>query len=169
MNYQEFIDNCYKVLDNTPPSTRLHIMTTINLTSAPSFIDFLKQIKDFRSKYQTKKHEFRVRTHFSYLRFPRTLMLSLLSEEDKKKYGDEWLAYVNEWKLTKEKNESEAFYYEEVDQIERLVEFMRNDKQPKVVYDDMRSYINQLDERRGNNFSETFPTLSYLMEESYYG
>lgn len=169
MNYGEFIENCYKVLDNTPGSTRLHFMTTINLTSAPSFIEFLEQIRKFRSKYQTKKHEFRVRTHLSYLRFPRTLMLSLLSKEDKQRYGDEWLEYINKWKLTKDKNPEEAFYYEEVDQVERLVEFMRTDIQPKVVYDDMRSYIRQLDERRGRNFCETFPMLDYLMNEDYYG
>ena len=47
--------------------------------------------------------------------------------------------------------------------MERLVEFMRNDKQPNVVYDDMRSYLQQLDERRGNFFPEVFPELAYLM------
>ena len=53
--------------------------------------------------------------------------------------------------------------------MERLVEFMRNDKQPNVVYDDMRSYLLQLDERRGNFFPEVFPELAYLMDNNYYG
>ena len=79
-------------------------MTTINLTSAPSLLGFFKVIKEMRSKYQTKIHEFRVRTHLSYLRFPRTLMLSLLSEEDKKHYGDLWLDYVHANKLTWKKD-----------------------------------------------------------------
>ena len=169
MDFNEFMENCYKVLDNTPDSTRLHFMTTINLTSAPSFLDYLKIIKEMRAKYQTKIHEFRVRTHFSYLRYPRTLMLSLLNKEDKERYGEEWLSFVHENKLTEKKHPSETFYLEEVDQIERLVEFMRTDKQPDVVYTDMRLYIKQLDERRGNDFCKTFPELAYLMEEDYYG
>ena len=112
MNYEEFISNCYKILDNTPDSTRLHFMTTINLTSAPSLLGFFKVIKEMRSKYQTKIHEFRVRTHLSYLRFPRTLMLSLLSEEDKKHYGDLWLDYVHANKLTWKTDPSETLYLE---------------------------------------------------------
>lgn len=169
MDFDEFLENCYKVLNKTPDSTRLHFMTTINLTSAPSFLDYLKIIKEMRAKYQTKIHEFRVRTHFSYLRYPRTLMLSLLNKEDKERYGEEWLSFVHENKLTEKKHPSETFYLEEVDQIERLVEFMRTDKQPDVVYTDMRLYIKQLDERRGNDFCKTFPELAYLMEEDYYG
>ena len=144
-------------------------MTTINLTSAPSLLGFLEQIKEFRSKYQTKIHEFRVRTHLSYLRWPRPLILSLLNEDDKQKYGDLWLDFIHSNKLTEKKHPSETFYLEEVDQMERLVEFMRNDKQPKVVYDDMRMYLRQLDERRGNFFPEVFPEIAYLMDDDYYG
>ena len=169
MNYNEFIENCYKILDNTPDTTRIHFMTTINLTSAPSLLGFLEQIKEFRSKYQTKIHEFRVRTHLNYLRWPRPLILSLLSEKDKQEYGDLWLDYIHANKLTEKKHPSETFYLEEVDQMERLVEFMRNDKQPKVVYDDMRMYLRQLDERRGKFFPEIFPELTYLMDDDYYG
>ena len=72
-------------------------------------------------------------------------------------------------KLTEKKHPSETFYLEEVDQMERLVEFMRNDKQPKVVYDDMRMYLRQLDEGRGNFFPEVFPEIAYLMNDDYYG
>ena len=104
-----------------------------------------------RAKYQTKIHEFRVRTHLSYLRWPRPLILSLLSKEDKQRYGDQWLKFMHDNKLTEKKHPSETFYLEEVDQMERLVEFMRNDKQPDVVYDDMRLYLKQLDQRRNND------------------
>jgi hypothetical protein len=144
-------------------------MTTINLTSAPSLLGFLEIIKDMRAKYQTKIHEFRVRTHLSYLRWPRPLILSLLNEEDKQKYGDLWLDFIHANKLTEKKHPSETFYLEEVDQMERLVEFMRTDKQPNVVYDDMRLYLKQLDERRGNFFPEIFPELAYIMDGNYYG
>ena len=173
MVYDEFIDNCYKILDNTPNSTRIHFMTTINLTSAPSLLGFLEEIKKMRgtkgSVYQPTKHVFRTRLMLNYLRWPRPLMLSLISKEDKQKYGDIWLEYMHANKLTEARKDEECFYLEEVDQMERLVEFMRNDEQPAVVYDDMRLYIKQLDERRNKNFCDTFPELSYLMDSDYYG
>jgi hypothetical protein len=120
-------------------------------------------------KYTTKTHEFRVRTHLSYLRFPKPLILSLLNSEDKKRYGDEWLSYINKYKLTDLKLVEEVFFLEEVDQVERLVEFMRNDRQRPHVYDDMRLYIKQLDARRGKDFCKTFPMLAYMLNDSYYG
>jgi hypothetical protein len=173
MVYDEFIDNCYKILDNTPESTRIHFMTTINLTSAPSLLGFLEEIKKMRgtkgSIYQPTKHVFRTRLMLNYLRWPRPLMLSLISKEDKQYYGDLWLDFMHKNKLTEARKDEECFYLEEVDQMERLVEFMRNDSQPAVVYDDMRLYIKQLDERRNKNFCDTFPELSYLMDDNYYG
>jgi len=33
----------------------------------------------------------------------------------------------------------------------------------------MRLYIKQLDKRRNNDFTKTFPELAYMMEEDYYG
>ena len=171
MVYDEFIDNCYKILDNTPESTRIHFMTTINLTSTPSLLGFLEEIKRMRgtkgSVYQPQKHVFRTRTHLNYLRWPRPLMLSLISKEDKQYYGDLLLDFMHKNKLTEARKDEECFYLEEGDQMERLVEFMRNDSQPAVVYDDMRLYIKQLDERRNKNFCDTFPELSYLMDDNY--
>ena len=48
----------------------------------------------------------------------------------KQKYGDIWLEYMHANKLTEARKDEECFYLEEVDQMERLVEFMRNDEQP---------------------------------------
>jgi len=174
LNYNKFIKNCNKILDNTPNETRLHFMTTINLTSAPTFINFLKLIEDMRKIYFVKIHKFRVRTLLSYLRWPKALQLTLLNEDDKKYYSNLWLNYIEENKLiTKEKDPKRfmdtTFYLEEVDQIKRLVDYMNNNKEEKPVYDDMRLYINQCDERRKTNFKETFPELTYLMDENYYG
>ena len=169
MNYEEFLSNCIKVLDNTPERTRLHFMTTINILSAPSFLDFLKLIKELRIKYKTEKHNFRVRTHLSFLRLPQCLQISLLSDSDKAKYSKEWLDFINENTLTTEKLPEETFYLEEVEQLHRLVDYMNSTREEAVIYDEFRSYIDQCDERRNLNFSTTFPELNYLMENDYYG
>lgn len=170
MNYEEFVNNCHKVLANTPQSTRIHFMTTINVLSAPTFLNFLELVKELRLKYKREKHSYRVRTHLSYLRWPQCLQLTLLSKEDKQKYADEWLTFIHANKLTSKKEEHETFYLEEVDQLERTVKWMLNsDKEPKSFYDNFRLYVKACDNRRLTSFTETFPEISYLMDENYYG
>jgi hypothetical protein len=169
MQFDEFKKNCKYVLDNTPNTTRLHYMTTINLTSAPTLLEYLEYIREMRLKYYGKIHEFRVRTHLSYLRWPRMLCLTLLSDEDKQKYGDLWIDYVEEHKLTSKKSIQETFYLEEVDQVRRLVDYMRSTKEPQSLYKDFRNYTRTLDKRRKTSFVDTFPELAYLMDDNYYG
>ena len=169
MQFDEFKKNCEYVLDNTPNTTRLHYMTTINLTSAPTLLEYLQYIREMRLKYSSKLHEFRVRTHLSYLRWPRMLCLTLLSDEDKQKFGDLWIEYVDAHKLTPLKSDQEIFYLEEVDQVRRLVDYMRSTKEPQSLYKDFRNYTRSLDKRRKTSFVETFPELAYLMDDDYYG
>ena len=144
-------------------------MTTINLTSAPKLLDFLKLIRDLRWKYKFSKHEFRVRTHLSYLRWPECFQLTLLSQEDKDKYSKEWLEFMEENRLTEKKDPKETFYIEEVDQMKRLVDYMNSKREDHRVYDDFRSYVKTLDQRRKTDFIDTFPEISYMMDDEYYG
>lgn len=169
MEFDEFKKNCEYVLDNTPNTTRLHYMTTINLTSAPTLLEYLQYIREMRLKYYGKLHEFRVRTHLSYLRWPRMLCLTLLSAEDKQRFGDLWIDYVETHKLTPKKSAEETFYLEEVDQVRRLVDYMRSTKESPSLYKDFRNYTRSLDKRRKTSFVETFPELAYMMEDDYYG
>jgi len=174
LNYKKFVSNCYKILNNTPVSTRLHFMTTINFLSAPTLLDFFKLIKELRIKTVFEIHRFRIRILLSYLRWPQALQLTLLSKKDKKYYGDLWLQFIEENKLIHKKEDEvefykRTFYLEEVDQVHRLVEYMNTTEEENNTYDNMRLYIKQLDERRNTNFSDTFPELKYLMEEDYYG
>lgn len=169
MEFDEFKKNCAYVLDNTSSKTRLHYMTTINLTSAPTFLEYLQYIREMRLKYYSKLHEFRVRTHLSYLRWPRMLSLTLLSDEDKQRYGDQWINFIEQHKLTPIKSDQETFYLEEVDQVQRLVDYMRTTKEPETLYKDFRNYTGSLDRRRKTSFVETFPELAYLMKDDYYG
>jgi hypothetical protein len=92
-----------------------------------------------------------------------------LSEEDKQKYSREWQQFMDENMLTSKKDPSETFYLEEVDQMKRLIDYMNSKKEDERVYDDFRSYIKALDTRRKTDFIDTFPELTYLMDDSYYG
>jgi MoaA/NifB/PqqE/SkfB family radical SAM enzyme len=169
MNFEQFIKNCEGFLQKTPDKVRLNFMTTINVLSAPTLINFLEVIRELRSKYTSEKHNFRVRTHLSYLRWPQCLSILLLSEEDKEKYSKLWREYIDTYKLTPNHLNTESFYIEEADQIYRLIHYMNSKKEESFIYDDLRMYIKQCDERRKTNFSEIFPELSYLLSENYYG
>lgn len=169
MKYEEFKQNCIDLLDRTPSTTHLHFMTTINSTSAPTLLEYLQLIRELRLKYFYGKHQFRVRTHLSYLRWPRCLSITLLNKEDKEKYTDMWVNFIEEHKLTEKRLNSETFYLEEVDQIKRLVDYMNNTQEPDVVFKDFRKYITAMDKRRFLSFVEIFPQLAYMMDDEYYG
>jgi hypothetical protein len=170
MEYDEFIKNCYYFLDNTPANSRLHFMTTINSTSVPTFLGFLETIQTMREKYAIVKHDFRVRTMISYLRWPKFLNVNLLAQETKEKYAKEWLDFVNDFIITDEVENYQVLYNEEADQIQRLVDYMLTSKpDTNHQYDEFRTYIIACDKRRNTNFVETFPELAYMLEENYYG
>lgn len=169
MNYKEFMENCIYLLRNTPSDVRLHFMTTINMLSAPKFINYLKLLKEMRKEYNITSHNFRIRTFFNYLRWPPFLSLTMLPDQLKQKYGDEWIAFMEDNLITDVPRPEQCFYVEEVDQVKRLVEFMRSAKANDLEYKNFRLFIKAIDERRNLNFKETFPELSFFMNEDYYG
>lgn len=168
MNYEEFIGNCRYIIENTPPDVRLHFMTTINLLSAPHFLDYLKLLKELRKSNNISSHNFRVRTFFNYLRWPPFMSLNLLPEDLKKHYGDQWVSFMEEHAIGEIPLPEKYFYREEVDQVKRLVDFMRSARGADVDYDNLRLFIKATDERRDLNFKETFPELAQFMDKDYY-
>jgi organic radical activating enzyme len=162
LNYQKFLENCRHYLDSTPNEWRLNFMTTINLLSASTFLDFLKLIASLREEYVFDNHDFRVRTIFSYLRWPEFLSLTLLPQELKTKYAQEWQEYVSartiDWKDPKG-----VFYPEEKDQIDRLVDYMLSTPADTTQYGDLKLFIEQMENRRNVSFKETFPELQHLL------
>mgnify|MGYP000470608632 CR=1 FL=1 len=170
MEYDEFIKNCYYFLDNTPANSRLHFMTTVNLTSVPTFLGFLEMIQTMREKYAIVKHDFRVRTMISYLRWPKFLNVNLLAQETKEKYAKEWLDFVNDFIITDEVENYQVLYNEEADQIQRLADYMlTSTPDTKQQYDEFRTYVVACDKRRNTDFATSFPELAYLLNENYYG
>ena len=169
LDYNQFIENCSTIIESTGENTRLHIMTTINLMSAPTFINFLELIQQFREKYTLSKHDFRVRTFISYLRWPKCFSINMLSKEHKEKYAKEWIGFVKDFVITADIEHWQTFYIEELDQITRLCDYMLNSTSDPECFEDFRSYITTCDTRRQTNFNETFPELTYMLYPNYFG
>jgi hypothetical protein len=169
LNADQFLTNCSNLLRNTSENVEFHIMTTVNILSAPKFLDFLNLMRDLRSVYQVKKHDFRVRFRVNYLRWPECLSIGLLSKRDKERYAGEWLAFMEKWVITKEKHDWQTFLLEDFDQVKRLCEFMVAEHPEAHQFEDFRKFIAEIDFRRETDFEVTFPELKYMMDANYYG
>ncbi len=169
MNYPEFLENCIYLLENTPRDVRLNFMTTINALSAPSFLGYLQLLRELRLKYTVAFHNFRVRTFFNYLRWPPLLSITMLPQDLKEKYREEWVTFVQANVITKAAYPEECFYEEELEQVKRLTDYMCSQKAPEKDYRDFRAFIRSIDERRSLDFQKTFPELAVFMNEDFYG
>ena len=169
LNYKEFVTNCKKILDATDEKVEFHFMTTVNILSAPTFLDFLKLMKEFKSQYQLEKHRYRVQFRVNYLSWPKCLNISLLSDSDKQKYKKDWMEFIEEESITAEKLDWQTFLLEDVDQVNRLSEYMISYKPDITDYLDFRLFINECDKRRKTDFLGTFPELAYMLDDTYYG
>jgi len=169
LDYDQFLSNVYKMLDNTDEKVDLHFMTTVNVLSAPTFINFLELMHSLKSKYQKTIHDYRVQFRVNYLTWPKCLSIGLLSKEDQEMYKNMWINFAEDHAITQEKNAASCFNAEDVDQIKRLCEFMTSKTPSEEEYNDFRLYINECDSRRKTNFKDVFPELTYLLNNNYYG
>ncbi len=165
MDYNEFVDNCEHFLKNTHPTVWLSFMVTTSILCSSTFQDFLKLVLSLRGQYSSFQNQHRVRMMISYIRYPLFLNIQLLPPDLKAKYAKEWTEFAksNARPVLKTDN---SFYVEEVDQIERLVEFMLHDNDNYAAnMADFAAYHAQYDIRRSTSFNETFPELMPFMED----
>lgn len=166
MNYREFTDNCKYFLENTHPSVWLNFMIAANNLGVTTFRDFLAWIVSLREFHPSYKHQHRVRMMISYIRWPAFLNMRNLPKDIKARYGKELLDLVYANSRVNDLDNEATFFAEEVNQVERLVEFMnsRDDQMVKNMKD-FALYHAQYDERRNVSFNDTFPELVPFIEE----
>jgi organic radical activating enzyme len=164
MVYDEFVDNCRYFLSST--ETRLHFMVATNLLSVTTFDEFLKLVYTLRTEFNENDADNRIPMMISYVRWPQHLNIRNLPKDIKAKYGPIWRETVMTRTRQTSPNKAGRFYLEEIDQIERLIDFMDGveDIQMKNMKD-FFLYHEQYDERRNTNFFETFPELIPFYED----
>ncbi len=169
LDYEQFIKNVYKILDNTDSKVELHFMTTVNVLSAPTFINFLDLMQHLKKKYEISKHNYRIQFRVNYLTWPKCLSVGILSQRDKEHYKTLWTNFAQEHYIDEVKYDFDTFNAEDLAQIERLCDYMINKESAHEDYDDFRLFINECDMRRNTSFLDTFPELRYLLNPNYYG
>lgn len=148
LDYEQFKLNCEAVLANTN-TTILNFMTTISALSLPTLESFSKWLIELRNKYKG-----RVVFSYSMLRWPDFMDLRILPKEISLPYLTSLDTYL---KASGEPVDSVR--------VQRLISYAKQDlNQLERLKQDFKIYYNEYDKRRGTNFKDTFPELSFMLD-----
>jgi len=155
LDYTQWKTNLEKSLDKT--NFIVCVMTTVNLTSAPSYCDFIRYLLDLRGHYNKNATFNKVQFMTNFLRYPDFLSLTLLDDQSKKAFAER----VEE--LITERGNYDGLAtlsFAEVDQLRRMVNYMNTVPDNLAqMRKDFFAFVNEYDHRRATDFVNTFPEL----------
>jgi organic radical activating enzyme len=163
LDFDRWIANVKKVLENTESS--VSIMTTINILSLPTFINFVELIMSLRKDFNKDFAYNRIPFSINYLRWPPHLQCTLLDNDQRTMYADSIILAVQDWLKYYRKEKYARIYLEEWDQINRFCDYLKTSKTANEHRVDFVKFINAYDTRRNKNFKETFPMYATLLED----
>lgn len=164
MDWQLFMKNVKTVLSNTPDKVQLQFMTTVNVFSVSTFDLFLKWISELRREFNKDVGNSRIGFSVNYLRWPAFLNITQLPDEIKSEFTRSLIKACDYIQL--QANPLGRMYLEELDQIRRLIAYMKNEHPSSGVVRDFAPFIDQYDARRGTSFQTTFPELEPYYQQS---
>jgi organic radical activating enzyme len=163
LNYYSWIENTERILKET--KSTVAIMTTVNILSLSTFLDFIMLVMDFRKLYNTTFEHNRIPLSINIMHWPPHLQCTLLDIEDREKTANTIQLMCEQWLKYYSKEKYARLYLEEWDQIKRLCDYLRT-SQPAIEHrQDFVRYIHTYDKRRNKDFAEIFPQYAHLLEE----
>lgn len=178
MDYDKFVSNIDKVLTETPHAVRVHVMTTVNMLSITTFVEFLDMVYQMRRKHNDADDFNRMPFMVAYLRWPAFLSMKLLPKSVKVKYAgiikdaveqmsaQNWRGPIHAAENGQTKDFVGRLYLEEIDQVNRMIDFMMTEDDDNMAnLNDFRVFVEEYDKRRGTDFNITFPELVELRGE----
>ena len=164
LDYDYWYSNVKRILDET--DCKVVTMTTINALSLPSFTRWLKDIIQLRIDYNHLEYINRTPVSFNYLRFPPHLQVTILPGYIRDKYASDIEEFVLSWKEEVTPVKHAKFYLEEIDQVKRFCDYMRQDHTSGPKYrENFMQFIQHYDVRRRKDFVKTFPEYEEMYEE----
>ena len=153
--FNDWVTNVNRLLDSGK-FRGLHVMATINALCLDGLEEFLVMMLNWKRKYGRDSINFSL----NILRFPSFQSPLVLPDSTRTYYREqlqEWLDHYYD---------SEFMHRFELDQLKRLIDYLDVVKTPHtgaaeqaVLQQDFKKFYTQYDQRRGKNFTETFPNL----------
>ena len=163
LDFYKWLKNVDKILKET--NSTVAMMTTINILSLPSFLDFIMTVMDFRKEYNKSFEVNRIPLSINIMHWPPHLQCTLLDIDYRTKTANTIENVCKQWLKYYTKEKYARLYLEEFDQIQRLCDYLRNTEPAIEHRADFVRYIHAYDKRRDKDFVETFPQFSNLIEE----
>ena len=163
LSYYAWIANIERILKET--QSTVAIMTTINILSLTTFVDFVMTVMDLRKIYNTSFEHNRVPMSINTMHWPPHLQCTLLDKEYRTKFADTIENACKSWLKYYTKEKYARIYLEEFDQIQRFCDYLRTTEPATEHRADFVRYIQAYDERRNKDFVGTFPQYAHLLEE----
>jgi organic radical activating enzyme len=135
----------------------LHVMCTINALCLDSLTQFLTQVHNWKTVYGKDSINFSL----NILRFPSFQSPLVLPDGLR-------TIYKNRLQAWHESHSTSEFVHEyELNQLQRLIDYLDIVKTPhagaaeqSLLQRDFKQFYTQYDQRRGKNFTETFPAIA---------
>ena len=163
LDFFKWLKNVDRILKET--NCTVAMMTTINILSIPSFLDFMMTVMDFRKEYNNSFDVNRIPLSINIMHWPPHLQCTLLDVDYRTKTANTIEKVCEQWLKYYTKEKYARLYLEEFDQIKRLCDYLRNTEPAIEHRADFVRYIHAYDKRRNKNFADTFPQYIHLVEE----
>lgn len=164
LDWNLFVRNVEYFLSNTPDRVRLQFMTTVNILSVSTFDQFVRYIIDLRIKFNRSREQSRIGFNTAYLRWPRHQSITLLDPINRIAFAKKMRALSKEFSGD---SRIHNLYYEEIDQIARLLDYMSSVEPDADALKEFSVFFDEYDRRRGCNLLQVFPELKPVYDKSH--
>jgi organic radical activating enzyme len=168
LNYDQWLNNCDRFLREIP-TAELGLMSTYNILSVTSYIDFMKDILKLNNEHSNSDRPHPVVFDIPYLRYPDHQNIIILSRDYLKLIEDQvTFMYRNKEFQDWAPLANRGFFDFEINKLKTVYHllwstFKVNEdlaESTKVKRKDFVKFIDEHDRRRGTNFLKTFPEMA---------
>ena len=156
LEYKQWVNNVQKII--TSKRVRgLHVMNTINALCLESLTEFLDLLLWFKTMYGRDSINFTL----NILRFPSFQSPLVLPDY----LRNTFMLSLKEW--LEQHAQDPLLHEHEINHVQRLIDYLDTVKTPHsetfdrpALHNDFKQFYTQYDQRRGKNFTATFPILA---------
>ena len=154
--FDDWANNVERLLDSGK-FRGLHVMATINALCLDTLDSFLEMVYNWKLEYGKDSINFSL----NILRFPSFQSPLILPDTIRTQYRTRLSEF---YKTHKDTGVLHGF---EIDQLKRLIDYLdvvitphANAMEQPILQRDFKNFFTQYDQRRGKNFTKTFPALA---------